>query len=179
MTNNIKRILAYLPSLFAAIIFLSVEKTLAVCPVCTVAVGTGVGLSRYFGIDDTISGLWIGGLIVSIITWTENWLEKKNVRFKGRIFLSALVYYAAIIIPLYLSGIIGHPQNTLICFCGLNIDKILFGIITGSVAFWFGVSWHFYLKEKNKGRAHFPFQKVIIPVATLIILSLIFYFLIK
>lgn len=35
-------------------------KAQAVCPVCTVAVGTGVGLSRWLGVDDTITGLWLG-----------------------------------------------------------------------------------------------------------------------
>jgi hypothetical protein len=152
------------------------RPALAVCPICTVAVAAGVGLSRYLGIDDAITGLWVGGLIVSMITWTESWLEKKNIRFKGRIFVNILGYYALIVIPLYYSGIIGNPLNTL-CACGL--DKLLFGIIAGSLAFWFGASWYFYLKEKNNGHAYFPFQKVVMPISPLIILSIIYYFLTK
>jgi len=152
------------------------RPALAVCPICTVAVAAGVGLSRYLGIDDAITGLWVGGLIVSMITWTESWLEKKNIRFKGRIFANIFAYYALIIIPLYYSGIIGHPLNTL-CACGL--DKLLFGIIAGSLAFWFGASWYFFLKEKNNGHAYFPFQKVVMPILPLIILSVIYYFLTK
>lgn len=152
------------------------KKALAVCPVCTVAVGTGVGFSRFIGIDDIITGLWIGGLIVSMITWTENWLENKNIRFKGRIFINTIIYYSLIIIPLYYSNIIGNPINTL-CACGL--DKLFFGIIVGSSAFWFGASWYFYLKEKNNGHAYFPFQKVVMPISPIIILSIIFYFLTK
>ena len=152
------------------------KQALAVCPICTIAVGAGVGLSRWLGIDDAITGLWVGGLTVSMIAWTESWLEKKNILFKGRIFVNVLVYYALIVIPLYYSGIIGNPLNTL-CACGL--DKLLFGIIAGSIAFWFGASWYFYLKEKNNGHAYFPFQKVVMPISPLIILSIIFYFLIK
>ncbi|MCX6758247.1 MAG: hypothetical protein NTX14_00895, partial [Candidatus Nealsonbacteria bacterium] len=53
---------------------LTARPALAVCPICTVAVGAGLGLSRWFGIDDSISGLWIGGLIVSFILWTIDWL---------------------------------------------------------------------------------------------------------
>ena len=173
-----RKISIYLLFIFA-ISFLFAEKALAVCPICTIAVGAGVGLSRWLGIDDAITGLWVGGLIVSMITWTESWLEKKNIRFKGRIFVNILAYYAVIIIPLYYSGIIGHPQNTLLCFFGLNIDKLLFGIIAGSIAFLSGASWYFYLKEKNRGHAYFPFQKVVMPIAPLIILSIIFYFLTK
>jgi len=155
------------------------KQALAVCPICTIAVGAGVGLSRWLGIDDTITGLWIGGLIVSMITWTENWLEKKNIHFKGRIFVNILAYYALIIIPLFYSGIIGHPQNKLFYFFGFNIDKLLFGIIAGSLAFWFGASWYYHLKEKNNGHAYFPFQKVVMPISPLIILSIISYFLTK
>ena len=149
---------------------------MAVCPICTIAVGAGVGLSRWLGIDDAITGLWVGGLIVSMITWTESWLKKKNIRFKGRMFVNILGYYALIIIPLYYSGIIGNPLNTL-CACGL--DKLLFGAIAGSLAFWFGASWYFHLKEKNNGHSYFPFQKVVMPILPLIILSVIYYFLTK
>jgi hypothetical protein len=156
--------------------FFFVKPALAICPLCTIAVGAGIGLSRWLGISDTITGLWLGGLIVSMIAWTESWLEKKNIRFKGRIFVNIIAYYALIIIPLYYAGIIGNPINTL-CSCGL--DKLLFGIITGSIAFWCGANWYFYLKEKNNGHAYFPFQKVAMPIAPLIILSLIFYFLTK
>jgi len=153
------------------------KQALAVCPVCTIAVGAGVGLSRWLGVDDTITGLWVGGLIVSMIVWTESWLEKKNVRFTGRVVVDTLVYYAVVVVPLYYSGIIGSPRNKLFCVCGLNVDKLLFGIIVGSIGFWWGASWYFYLKEKNNGHAYFPFQKVVMPIAPLIILSIIFYFL--
>jgi hypothetical protein len=37
-----------------------------VCPVCTIAVAGGVGLCRYLGIDDLISGAWIGALLFSL-----------------------------------------------------------------------------------------------------------------
>jgi hypothetical protein len=158
------------------LILFSFKKALAVCPVCTIAVGAGVGLSRWLGIDDSITGLWVGGLIVSFIAWTEDWLERKKIRFKGRLLVNILGYYALVVIPLYYSGIIGSPMSTL-CFCSL--DKLLFGIITGSIAFWFGASWYFYLKKKNNNRAYFPFQKVAMPVASLVFLSIVFYFLIK
>ncbi|MBU0722022.1 hypothetical protein KKA93_01010 [Patescibacteria group bacterium] len=168
-----KKILIYFLFVFA-ISFLFAKKALAICPICTIAVGTGVGFSRWLGVNDTITGLWLGGFIVSIIAWTESWLEKKNIRFKGRIFANILAYYALIIIPLYYSGIIGNPMNTF-CFCGL--DKLLFGIIAGSLAFWFGASWYFYLKEKNNDHVYFPFQKVVMSILPLIIMSIIFYFL--
>ncbi len=150
------------------------KPALAICPVCTVAVIGGLGLSRYFGIDDIISGLWIGGLAVSLSVWTVTWLTKKNIKFLAEKFLVPLLYYCLIIIPLYLKDIIGHPLNT---FWG--IDKLLLGIILGSLTFWLMAIWYSYLKQKNQGHAYFPFQKVVMPISPLIVLSVIFYFLTK
>lgn len=153
-----------------------INRSLAVCPLCTVTVGAGVGLSRWLGIDDSITGLWIGGLIVSMITWTDDWFKRKKINFKGRIIFVILGYYFLTLIPLYYSGVIMNPIYAL-CACGL--DKLLLGILVGSFGFWFGAAWYYYLKEKNKGRAYFPFQKVVMPILPLIILSILFYLLTK
>jgi len=175
MKNSMKKLSFYLLAILG-LSFVFAEKASAVCPICTVAVGAGVGLSRWLGIDDSITGLWVGGLVVSMITWTISWFDKKNIRFKGRAILTILGYYLFIVVPLYFLGIMGNPLDTL-CACGL--DKLLLGIIVGSFGFWFGASWYYYLKEKNQGRAYFPFQKVVMPISPLIILSIIFYFLTK
>jgi len=159
--------------IFSSLLFIA-SPALAVCPVCTIAVGAGVGVSRSVGIDDLIVGLWIGGLLTSLIMWTEDWLNKKNINFKGRTIVNILVYLLLTIIPLYASGIIGNPVNT---FCGCGVDKLLFGIIGGAIAFWCGASWYEFLKKRNNNKAYFPFQKVLMPILPLIILSLIFYIL--
>lgn len=151
------------------------RPALAVCPVCTLAVAAGVGLSRWLGIDDTITGLWIGGLIVSMITWTLSWLDKKQIRFIGRSIITAIGYYALVVVPLYFMGVIGNPANAIYLSW---LDKLLLGIIVGSAGFWAGASWYYYLK-KNNSHAYFPFQKVVMPIAPLIILSVLFYFLTK
>jgi hypothetical protein len=147
------------------------SSTFAQCPICTVAVGAGVGLCRYLGIDDTISGTWIGGLLVSLILWTINWLDKKNIHFLFRKILAAVFYYAVTIIPLYQLKIMGNPGNKI-----FGIDKLLFGIITGSIAFILSVAFNNFLKKKNQGKAYFPFQKVVIPILFLVITSLIHWF---
>jgi hypothetical protein len=160
--------------LMAVAILFSAKTSLAVCPACTLAVGMGVGFSRWLGIDDAITGIWIGALIVSISIWTINWMNKKNYRFKGRKILIFLGYYLIIIVPLYWKGIMGHQLNKI-----LGIDKLLFGIIIGSMVFSGSAWWYEKMKKKNNDRAYFPYQKVAMPVGLLAVFSLIFYFITK
>jgi len=141
------------------------------CPICTIAVGAGVGLCRYLGIDDLISGAWIGGLLMSLTIWTINWLNTKKIKFLFRKILVFIFWYGISICPLYWLEIIGHPENKF-----LGIDKLIFGIMSGSVVFLISVLFHKFLVKKNQERSYFPFQKVIIPISFLFILSLIFYF---
>ena len=172
-----KKLLLFLGAIFAGLLVSPVTQ--AICPVCTIAVAGGVGLSRWLGIDDSITGLWVGGLIVSMIIWTIAWLSKKNIRFFGRKIIVVLAYYIAVVLPLYLKGIIGHPDNSF-CGCGkeeLIMDKLIVGIASGSVGFIIGAILYHYLKKKNQGKAYFPFQKVVLPIAPLIILTVVFYFL--
>jgi len=141
------------------------------CPVCTVAVGAGIGLSRWFGVDDLVSGLWIGGLIVSLIGMTFLWLNKKNLRNNLLRLLIVVLYYSFTISPLYWAKLIGAPCNHL-----WGLDRIVWGIIFGSVVFLVSYGFHLWLKKKNNNKVFFPFQKVIIPVIFLLIVSLIIYF---
>jgi hypothetical protein len=158
-------------SISAFILLISSQVAHAVCPVCTVAVGAGLGLAEYFGIDDSISGLWIGALIVSMSLWTIIWLDKKNFRFKGRKILIFLAYYLIIILPLWYKGKIGHPLNHL---CG--IDKLLFGIILGSILFSAGVIFHNYIRKRNNNISYFKGQKIVFGIALLVIASIVLYF---
>jgi hypothetical protein len=163
-------------SLSAAAGLLSAAPAQAVCPLCTLAVGAGLGFSRWLGIDDSISGLWIGGLLLSLTMWTINWLSGKNIKFR---FMGAIVgglYYILTIGSLFFSSIISNPV-AFICSCFK--DKLLVGIIVGTAAFYFGSTMYEYLKKKNNGHAHFPFEKIAMPIAPLVILSIIFYFLTK
>lgn len=162
----------YLPFSLAAIIGLlwSVPAK-AVCPICTIAVGAGVGFSRWLGIDDTVSGLWVGGLVISMSLWTVDWLERKKVRFKARTIATIAAYYLLVVIPLYFTGIMGHPFNRI-----WGLDKLLVGIISGSAAFGLAVSWYEKLKKQNNNHAYFPYQKVVMPVGILLAASFIFYF---
>ena len=147
-----------------------------ICPVCTLAVGAGLGLSRYLGIDDAISGIWAGALVISISFWFCNWLKKKNYKFlkfiKERylIYLSIIFWTAFTYIPLWKTVIIGHPFNVI-----WGIDKLIFGGIMGAATFLLAVYADKKVR-KVKGKQLFNYQKVIIPISFLMIISLLMYF---
>jgi len=149
----------------------------AICPVCIVAVGAGLGLSEYLGIDDTIAGVWIGGMIVAMIAWTINWFNKKKWTFINkdlRDILITLIYYVMVIWPLLSKNMIGHPWNKL-----FGVDKLALGITVGSIGFLGATLWYDDIKKNHGGHAQFPFQKVAWPVGSLVILSLVFYLIVR
>lgn len=154
---------------------LSATPSHAVCPVCTVAVGAGVGLARFLGVDDSVSGIWIGGLILSSSFWFSSWLQKrvslpKLLSSHLPLPISILMFLLTLI-PLQISGVIGHPFNTF-----WNIDKLIFGTIFGSVIFLVALAADKKVRQV-KGHQLFVYQKVIFPVSALIISSLVMYLL--
>lgn len=154
-----------------ALVFLALPSPVhAVCPVCTVAVAAGLGFSRWIGIDDSVTGIWIGGLIISSGLWMADWIEKKGWKLPYPKTLSVLLMAIFVIPPLYWSHMIGLPGNTL-----WNIDKILLGTIVGSIVFLSGVGIDVWLRTTNNGKVYVYFQKVIIPVFLLTLFSYIFY----
>jgi len=142
----------------------------AVCPVCTVAVVAGLGLSRWLGVDDTVSGVWIGGIILSSSFWFASWLKKKNITFPYLTVISAAIIYAIVLLPFQFAKIIGHPFNTL-----WGVDKLILGTLIGSIVFLAAVFADRKVRE-IKGKQLFNFQRVVFPVGALAIMSLVFYF---
>jgi len=144
-----------------------------VCPVCVVAVAGGLGLSRWLGINDVITSIWIGAFLIAITVWTYHWLGKKGWNFRFYRIATFLFYYLFTIVPLYYMNMIGLVGNTI-----LGVDKVLFGIFLGTFIFMASVWFNLYLKKINNGKGYFPYQKVIVPFGILILSSLILYFII-
>jgi hypothetical protein len=148
----------------------------AVCPICTIAVGAGVGIAEEFGVDDVVIGLWIGGLTISLIFWTLDWLKRKKIESVWAEPLIIFLYFFMVVVPLFFIKTNGYPiiGKELNKFWG--VDKMLLGILIGSILFFSGARLYEYLKKRNGGRANFPYQKVVMPIAPLAIASIIFYF---
>jgi hypothetical protein len=146
----------------------------AVCPVCTVAVAAGLGISRWIGIDDAVTGVWIGGLILSSGLWLADWIGKKGWNIPLSKVLSIILMALFVIPPLYWSKMIGLPKNSLFGF-----DKVLFGSGVGTVVFLIGVGVDRWLRMTNNGKVYIYYQKVIAPVFLLTVSSFVLYLITK
>ncbi len=146
----------------------------AVCPVCTVAVGAGLEGARLLGVDDVITGIWAGGLSLSLFFWTAGWLKKHGVTSAFWQLLVPFVVYYGLLAAVYLMPGVVYGANTL-----WGIDKFLLGIIVGTIAFYLGARWYIRIKRNNGGHAQFAFQKVIVPLSFLVVMTAVFWFITK
>ena len=158
------------PLLSLLFLFTFPTPVLAVCPVCTVAVAAGLGISRLIGIDDSVTGIWIGGLILSSGLWLADWIGKRGWKIPFPKLLSVLLMALFVIPPLYWSKMIGLPGNIL-----WGIDKVLLGSAIGSVVFLLGVGIDKWLRTTNGSKVYIYYQKVIVPVFLLALTSFLFY----
>ena len=158
--------------------FLSlIPSVIAHCPLCTVAAGTGVAVARFYGIDDSIVGVFLGAFIISFALWFNKWLKNKT-NFHMQTTLLVLVSFLLLVIPLYLSGIITNidmvksmPEHHSILGLGrFGIDKLMFGIIAGSIFIWGSFGLSDYVKIK-RGKVLFPYQSISFMLITLAVLS--------
>ena len=145
----------------------------AVCPVCTIAIAAGLGLSRWLGIDDLITGTWLGALILAGLLWYNNTLVRKN-KTANQIFVRDIIGIVLVgvfgIWPLYYFKLIGDPLRKI-----WGVDKLLVGMVLGLAIFGLAQIIDKLLRIKKAGKALFPYQKVIIPVTLLLIASYLLY----
>ena len=107
---------------------------------------------------------------------TNAYLDKKNIHFRFRDTVIALSYVVFSLLSLYYAGVIGIYRNTFLSSTSLFADKILISSIVGAVVLLLSSSFYQTLKARNNNRAHFPFEKVAIPIVALLLMSIIFYF---
>lgn len=157
------------------ILFASVAE--AVCPVCTIAIGAGLEGMRVLGVKDVLTGIWAGGLTVSLIGWTAGYMRKHNVKNSFWYLLNALVYISL------LAALYFFPVNNPVVKwwenCMWRMDQFLLGVLVGSVTFILMELWYAHIKKNNGGHTPFPFLKVIMPFCGLLLMTGVFWMIIK
>ena len=141
------------------------------CAVCTIAVGASLEIVRQFGVDDSVIGVWAGAFMALLGFWLIKWFDKKGWNFKGRDFwLVALS--VAMIGFMYMGQLTYTPKPILIFY----LDPFLFSTILGALVFIWSSDFYQWMKARNGGHAHFPFEKVFVPVVALALVSTWFYY---
>ena len=139
------------------------------CPICTIGLAAGVGLSRWLKVDDVISGLWIGALILALSIWTFNWLLKKREKKPFWVLLLCIVFwYLLTFVPFYYTGLLN-----LECQKILGLNRLVFGAGLGIIVAAISLKIENFVRKGPEKKRLFPFQKVIIPIVILLITSFI------
>ncbi len=166
--------------IFAVLIAITAAMPVhAHCPLCTAATGAAVAATRFYGMDDMIVGLFIGGFVISTALWFNNILLKRN---KGKNFLpyqSFIMVLVSLLLTFWTfkaAKLIGTATITQQIF---GVDKLLAGTTAGTILSLASFESSKFLKRKNNGKVLFPFQTIVLTLLTLAIAGLIVLLLVK
>lgn len=141
------------------------------CAVCTIAVGASLEIARKLGVDDSVVGIWAGAMLVLVGYWTIKYFDKKSWNFRGRDFILILLSVAMIGF-MYIGQMTYSPEVFFIFY----LDPFLLATIIGALVFIYSSEFYQWMKARNGGHAHFPFEKVLVPVLALVLASVYFYY---
>lgn len=156
--------------LFAVCYFATAAAASAVCPVCTVAIGAGLTFLEVWGVDLVLAGIWAGAMTLAMVFWTAKFMNRKGVKNGLWYLLDFLIWYGFLACVYLLPEFrFGGNGNTL-----WGIDKLLLGIIVGTIVLYAAEKWNAKLLRGNGGKSLFPFQKVLIPFGALALITAVF-----
>ncbi len=161
----------FILSLFLAMLVAGKALANPACAVCTIAVGASLEIARRLGVDDSVVGVWTGAFFLLLGFWTVKYFEKKNWNFAWRNPILLLLCFSMVGF-LYMGKLTYHSEVIGIFY----LDPFLFSAIVGAVLLVLSSNFYQWMKRKNGGHAHFPFEKVFVPVAALFLASLYFYY---
>ncbi|MBU5537387.1 MAG: hypothetical protein QW818_02295 [Candidatus Aenigmatarchaeota archaeon] len=163
----------YFISFLFSFIFL-ISTVLAHCPLCTAATGAAVAFTRWYGVDDSIVGVFVGGMVVATGLWINNMVKRHN---KGKEYIPfqpvivLIIFFILTIVTFYFAKLIGPPNP----FKIFGIDRILFGTLIGIGVSFASFKLHEILRKFNRNRNFLPYQSIFIFILSLITSSLVLY----
>lgn len=168
---KLKVFLLFLPIFIIGSTLIAPLPVLAHCPLCVAGAAVGITLTRWMGVDDSITGVWVAALLGAMSFWFYGWLISKKIRQveKYKSILKPLIYilvFASTLWSFYKFQLIIRMIQI------FGLDKLTFGMLTGGVLF--------YIVDSIKLKKHyFNYQKIVISLGSMVILSLIIYILIN
>lgn len=160
-------------SLFTIYYLLFTREALAHCPLCVAGAGVGLTLSRWIGVDDSITGLWLAAFLGAISFWSYSSLARKTHKPNlGWLKLSIYVLiFTTTIWSFYKFNLVIRMEKM------FGLDKLTFGIVAGGIAFYL-VDEINNLIIRLKGKVLFPYQRLTVGLGSVLLLSFIDYYLI-
>lgn len=157
--------------IFAAIMAMMTAPAFAnpACPVCTIAIGAALPITQRMGVPDSVVGLWTGAFLAIMGYWIIKFMTRRGWDFPGRNAI-VLALSVATIGFAYISTV---PYSPCDYFGIIRLDPLLMGTILGAILFIVTEKIYDWMKARNGGHAHFPFEKVVLPVVVLALASAI------
>ncbi|OGY41393.1 MAG: hypothetical protein A2Y82_00195 [Candidatus Buchananbacteria bacterium RBG_13_36_9] len=143
MKKNTKIFLLFI--FFLNLFLITTHPAKAGCPICILGAVSIFGVSWWLKIDQLLLGFYLGGLSIFSLIAILGWLEKKKIIFKLRGIIVASLLYFLVIITLLKLNLITLSLNQL---CTTN--KLLLGIILGSVILLLILGWQKFIKMVAK-----------------------------
>lgn len=138
------------------------------CAVCTVAIAGSLTIATKLGVDECIVGLWAGAMLAMLGYWTIRFFDKRGWVFP--FYKSILMATSVAMVGFIYVKDLNYYPNVILGF--LYMDYFLFSSLLGAFLLIFGVNFYAWMKQKNGGHAHFPFEKVVVPIALLALMNL-------
>lgn len=175
---NLKfKIFLFLFPLYTIYNLLTPSAVTAHCPLCVAGAAIGITLTRWIGVDDSITGVWVAALLGASSFWFYSWLLGKKIKQveQYKSVLKPLIYILVFVSTLwsfYKSQLIIRMTQI------FGFDELTFGMLTGGILFYLvDIGDNFLIRKA--GKVYFPYQRIVFSLGSMVILSLGIYILIN
>ncbi|MDD3434312.1 MAG: hypothetical protein PHD96_00020 [Candidatus Pacebacteria bacterium] len=135
-------------------------------PLCTFGIVGGLSLSKLLGINDLTLGIWVGALILSASLLFFRFLSQKKVKVFGGFATILGLFYILSFAPLYKYLIWQSPK-----ICGM--PRVILGSLVGMFILFFSDWVNHKIIAKHNNKVYFYYQKAIVPLLALVLVSVI------